>query len=58
MIEFLCFTFIIMHTEVVKIKIDMQRAEVNELELRMLIDDVKSDPYKIQKILDTQKNKK
>ena len=57
MVEFLCFTFIIMHTQTLKIKISMKQTELEETELRSFMDDVKSDPYKIQKIIEIQNKK-
>ena len=46
-----------MHTQTLKIKISMKQTELEETELRSFMDDVKSDPYKIQKIIEIQNKK-
>lgn len=56
LIELFVFTTIILHTQIAKIEIDIKEETKRELELHEFIEDVKSDPVKIQKILQLQKN--
>lgn len=56
LIELFVFTTIILHTQIAKIEIDIKEETKRELELQEFMEDVKSDPVKIQKILQLQKN--
>ena len=56
LIELFVFTTIILHTQITKIEIDIKEETKRELELQEFMEDVKSDPVKIQKILQLQKN--